>query len=326
MRALMQNSIKIALLFFLLNSAYATELPLDSLRSAFKKDGSDELIDAKTKAIYGEDDRLEVVDADLKLRRAARSVAALFDRGDLSVTTVGKWQLPKTPTLQQANWCSDERFADQIAAAKCTGFLVAPDKLATSAHCVRADNKEFEKGPACSTISVVFDYAISSSGKITTQLDSNQLFQCKEVLGRYLDPQGADWSLIQLDREVPDRKPLGLFLSKVLPVSARFSVIGHPLGLPTKVSINGKLLDKSRPAYFVTDLDTYEGNSGSPVFVEHPEKNTLIVAGILSRGDLDFDSVLQDNGQTCRRSRMCAQTECQGEHVTRASQLPILPD
>ena len=60
----------------------------------------------------------------------------------------------------------------------------------------------------------------------------------------------------------------------------------------------------------MANLDTYGGNSGSPVFNAQNNK----VEGILVRGETDFVS----NGQ-CNVSLVCPSTGCRGEDVTRAT-------
>ena len=62
--------------------------------------------------------------------------------------------------------------------------------------------------------------------------------------------------------------------------------------------------------FFVANLDTYGGNSGSPVFNAASYK----VEGILVRGENDFVT----NG-TCYVSLVCPTTGCRGEDVTRAT-------
>ena len=70
--------------------------------------------------------------------------------------------------------------------------------------------------------------------------------------------------------------------------------------------------------YFVANLDTYGGNSGSPVF----NSDTHEVEGILVRGERDF---VQAGG--CTVSLVCPDTGCRGEDCTRvtrfASHVPI---
>ena len=69
---------------------------------------------------------------------------------------------------------------------------------------------------------------------------------------------------------------------------------------------------KVLPSYFVSNLDTYGGNSGSAVF----NSATNEVVGILVRGDADFFS---QNG--CAVSNRCFASGCRGEDVTRVDLL-----
>jgi hypothetical protein len=61
----------------------------------------------------------------------------------------------------------------------------------------------------------------------------------------------------------------------------------------------------------VANLDTYGGNSGSPVF----NATNHQVEGILVRGENDFVT----NG-SCYVSLVCPTTGCRGEDVTRCSE------
>lgn len=317
------------------NSAVAQGLSLDGLSNAFGGaspemqfsgdvspnhfGSSASSFSASSKSIYGKDDRREVSDSDVLHQQAARSVAALFALDSLAVDTAGNWILPRTPVLTDLDWCPEERFSDQSATATCTAFLINDTQMATSAHCVKPDWDDMADGLACNNLAVVFDHRHPAQGG----LETDQVYHCKELAGHFMDPSGADWSVFELKRAVTDRPALAFFSEHHIPDGATLSVIGHPLGLPMKVSGNAQVLDQSSKEFFVSDLDTYAGNSGSPVFVRQAGESVLLVAGILSRGAVDFEQVLKDNGQTCQQSRWCDEASCQGEHVTRISELPL---
>ena len=69
-------------------------------------------------------------------------------------------------------------------------------------------------------------------------------------------------------------------------------------------------------SFFVCNLDTYGGNSGSPVF----NSSTHELEGILVRGETDF--IVTENG--CRKSNVCPQNDpnfvCRGEDCTRSTE------
>ena len=90
-------------------------------------------------------------------------------------------------------------------------------------------------------------------------------------------------------------------------------VIGHPVGLPLKISAGASVRDASKVGYFVADLDTFGGNSGSPVF----NTATKLIEGILVRGDDDFLA----SPAGCTTMATYAQTGGRGEDVTKISVL-----
>ena len=71
------------------------------------------------------------------------------------------------------------------------------------------------------------------------------------------------------------------------------------------------LLDIREKAIFTANLDTYGGNSGSPVF----NSETHEVEGILVRGDTDFVPLGK-----CMVSAVCPTNGCIGEDCTRVSE------
>jgi hypothetical protein len=93
-------------------------------------------------------------------------------------------------------------------------------------------------------------------------------------------------------------------------------VIGHPVGLPTKFADGANVRNNNNESFFVCNLDTYGGNSGSPVF----NSSTHELEGILVRGETDF--IVTENG--CRKSNVCPQNDpnfvCRGEDCTRSTE------
>ena len=81
--------------------------------------------------------------------------------------------------------------------------------------------------------------------------------------------------------------------------------MGHPSGLPLKVTAGATVRSHKRD-FYVANLDSFEGNSGSPVFNENYE-----VAGILVRGEVDFSHL-----GSCYVSHHCEENRCDGEDVT----------
>jgi len=92
-------------------------------------------------------------------------------------------------------------------------------------------------------------------------------------------------------------------------------IIGHPVGLPAKYAAGAQVRDNSSAAYFVANLDSFGGNSGSPVF----NAETHFVEGVLVRGDTDF----VPHGQ-CSVALVCPTGGCRGEDCTRTTEFAHL--
>jgi S1-C subfamily serine protease len=124
------------------------------------------------------------------------------------------------------------------------------------------------------------------------------------------DP-GADYAVIKLDRKVAGRQPLLVNRFSKLAPGDKLFVIGHPVGLPLKVAVNAVVRDASPKFFFMTDLDTFSGNSGSAVF----NVGNNLIEGILVRGDIDFE----DSSAGCKVASVMPQNGGAGKAVTKIS-------
>lgn len=265
--------------------------------------------DLEQKVIYGDDNRLDIYQTtNLKYVELARSTAAQIDTKNLVRTNGHRNENFKVigPTLAQIGLCSTERFSHQIAGARCSGFIIGKDLLVTAGNCIR-DTED------CSRYSWVFDYKVDSNIESSVVVSSNNIFRCKKIIARSQD----NYALIRLDRAVKGRNPLSFRKEGIIPNDARLFVIGHPIGLPTKVADNGKVRSNQHNNFFVSDLDTYGGNSGSAVF----NTETSEVEGIFVRGEDDFVFNPQRN---CSESRICTSDDCRGEDVARITNFKML--
>ncbi len=274
--------------------------------------------------VYGTDsrrDEYEVQEADI--RAAGRAVAMLvtpddlLDNGD-GTLTLFCGSLAEAYALRTGRLlCPEERFRDQPAPGKATGFLVAPQILATVGHVVScADTHPLDDV-------VVFDFAMADGNAPSLIVRPEQLYTMRKVLA-YNDGI-PDWALVQLDRPVTDRNPLHLRRQGRLADDVNdLWVIGHPLGLPRKYSSGGIVSGNNEPAFFEADLDVNVGNSGSPVL----RGTDLQVEGILFSGNEDFVHSAAYGGR-CDCSLICPdeQGRCDGwEWSTRATYFsPLVP-
>ena len=269
---------------------------------------------ALEKVIYGSDNRVDVFEAtDLLHIELASSTAAQISSEQLRLNSDKSVYKLKGKTLRSAqNICKTERFANQTVAARCSGFLVAPDLLVTAGHCV----KELID---CLNNSWVFDFKLSGAdSEIINTLPAENVYRCKEIVEKSSSSYSDnDYALIRLDREVVDREPLRFRKSGKIKDDARLVVIGHPSGLPTKIADGASVRSNSRSIYFVANLDTFGGNSGSAVFNDE----TGEVEGILVRGELDY---VFDYVNRCKVPKVCEESSCRGEDVTRITNIDAL--
>lgn len=267
-----------------------------------------------SKVIYGTDNRMEVLNSPAIYQHWAKSTAAMVSTHNIKIEN-GEYVLSEVKTLEQRGICSDERFANQLAPAKCSGFLISPDLLVTAGHCVW--NKI-----GCNVNYWIFDYQLNSDGTSKSKISSDNLYRCKEVVARAYEPQRSiDYAVLKLDRPVTNRTFLKLRQAGKVPDSTPVIVIGHPSGISTKITDSGEITNNAGVTSFFTNLDTFEGNSGSPVI----NSDTGFVEGIFVYGDMDY---YHDDASNCKRPRRCTYFDmnCLGEEASRISniQLPFL--
>ncbi len=200
--------------------------------------------------------------------------------------------------------CHDEKFSrDPSLSYACTGFLVAPDLIVTAGHCmVNTGQSRNQQKTFCEAFSWLFDYQNLSDGSVTlTDIPADKMYGCKEIIYAVRDeaPPYRDFAIVKLSRAVKDREPLKISAAPIRP-GDKVSMIGYPLGTPAKLSSDARvLLNIESSQSFITNLDAFEGNSGSPVF---NEKNEVI--GILT-GGTPVAPLHQDVHLTCARYNRC---------------------
>lgn len=256
----------------------------------------------QNKVIYGEDNRLQyfqVRRADV--REVADSTAAVVRTTSLSQAPNGKTNIRAQSFQRNAGVCSSEPFSQEPSGAFCSAFLVGDDMMATAGHCIDSAR--------CPQSSFVFTYRMSSQNQAPTEVDSSEVYSCEAVLER-AQTGAEDFALVKLDRPVRGHRVLTLAKTPAQAGDSLF-VVGHPSGIPTKVTEKGWVRSVS-PQYFTASLDTYGGNLGSAVFNEA----TLEVVGILVRGESDF---VYDSQNRCLMSNRCPEDGCRGEDVTHIS-------
>ena len=274
------------------------------------------------KSIYGEDNRLDQFQMSAQMKGLTESVVSLWESA--SVTAEGSGFKLKTQKYGDRDFgggkklCPAEKYREQAVGAFCSGSLVGEDLVMTAGHCVTTEAK-------CADTKLVFGFAVTKEGEAgVTTVPAANVYSCSKIVKRFLggepgseNPEGQrlgpDYALIKLDRKVTGRAPLAVNRGASLKAGDGLFVIGHPVGLPVKLAGEATVRDFSKIGYFVADLDTFGGNSGSPVFNLATNK----IEGILVRGDDDFE--LSPAG--CVTMSTYEQTGGRGEDVTKVGEI-----
>lgn len=261
------------------------------------------------RVIYGDDDRQDIyqVTNSRDVELAASTVVLI--NADKLTRSGDKFEIAADTFQREFGLCESEPFKDQFSGGFCSGSQVGEDLIITAGHCV-------VNASECESTKFVFGYAVTKEGEYPTSTLASEVYGCKEIVARKQEGTGADFALIRTDRAITGHKPLKINRATDLKAGDKVGVIGHPSGLPVKVAFGAsEVRDVSKPGYFVANLDTYGGNSGSAVF----NTRTGLIEGILVRGENDF---VYQNG--CRVSNVCKANECRGEDVTKISALATL--
>jgi V8-like Glu-specific endopeptidase len=264
----------------------------------------------RQKGVYGSDRRKEFFDIqDANAVQAANSVAAIVPSSTFQQTNKGL-QISQTTFGDAYHLCSDQAYYSEPVAPGCTAFVVKDDIVATAGHCV---------GMLASS-RIVFGFrAEKQDGQVhyNTLIPESQVYRAVQVVAQKEESAGVDFALVKVDRPMVDHPPLKLHTNGDVSIGNFVYVIGYPSGLPLKLADGAVVSDVAVNGYFVSNLDTFGGNSGSPVL--NPASN--LVEGILVRGGTDFRTV-----GTCQQAFTCPKnpdgtSDCSGEASTLMSRV-----
>jgi V8-like Glu-specific endopeptidase len=266
----------------------------------------------RQKALYGEDRRRDFYEIQDPIQLAVvNSVGALVKPNHYIETPDGVELVGKSLGLEK-KLCSGQNYETQPVVSYCTAFVVGQDLIATAGHCVPADLK---------SIRLVFGYRTvrpyENDIHVIKVIPKTQVYKvvdivkCKydgwdkenaQCIGNGKGGRTPDYAVLRVDRPIRDHQALPLDTSRGVAVQQELYVVGYPLGLPTKLADQGVVREVSDEGYFVSNLDTFAGNSGSPVLLS----GSLMVEGILVRGENDF--LYQG---TCQVALVCPEgTDC----------------
>lgn len=253
---------------------------------------------------YGENDLRDYYQAGQVMRKLSESTVALFSpRALIADPDSGGFKLGSRTLQGRFNLREGETFNSQPSEAYCSGVLVGEDLVLTAGHCFQPH----PKGGPCGQVRFLFGYALNRAGETPSSFPAEDVYTCSSILvqqvreekdgqghnfvcrngsctNRPLNGNGADFALVRLDRKVSGRHPLAISRTAIR-AGASVGAIGYPSGMPVKIQEQGaRVRSVSGQGFFVADLDTFGGNSGSPVF----NLETFKIEGILIRGGVDY--------------------------------------
>lgn len=170
------------------------------------------------------------------------------------------------------------RYAGQLSLTIGTGFLVGENKLMTALHILAGHEQD---------VVYVFDFHTDVHGK--DPIPSQVLAIAGKSMVYSAEHDVALVTLDVSDHQLSDRAYLRFPKRNANPSpNAPLYAVGYPQGLPVKLAMIGQVVGHRTASTFSTNLDTFHGNSGSPVL----NLNTNLVEGMLVRGypDLDYAS------------------------------------
>lgn len=240
----------------------------------------------------------------------AKCVMAIISRDSLQFDGKGKYvYLSKSSFGEKFGLCG-EVFSTEPAFSSGTGFVVGEQTMITANHCI--DSSNYHK------FYFVFDFILDSNKNFHRIIDESKVYEAKSLKGHYDVIQKIDYSIVRLNKKVPQFRVRPLKRAGGTGNGREYHVIGTPGGLPLKVAGNAKVKRNNHSEYFTILSDTYVGNSGSPVF----NSDTHEIEGILVGGGKDWGFKKID-GVPCAFSLICP-SRCDhapdGERVSRVSQ------
>jgi hypothetical protein len=274
-------------------------LPKPPANAAFSEVASDKLRKAfesmyVQKAVYNNNtyNISEIQDSAVKTN--AEKVFCIIDKHKLSLRgrkKIIRYECNPANTVKslesicesQTNW----KFCLEQCLSNCTGFAISDSLIVTAGHCV----SQYALNNIC------FVYGYKATGKDYFEFDTTDIYQGVEVVD-YVQANEIDYAVVKVNKKIPKFRIVNYSTKPLADQNAEYYMLGYPLGVPLKVSFGGKVVSNNNPHYFLLSIDSFGGNSGSPVL----NYNTNAVEGILFKGTVDF---LEDEKKGCRYFTVC---------------------
>lgn len=232
----------------------------------------------------------------------SESVGMVVELENLQQVSKTVYKLDISQSLgEKLSLCKDEAFYDQPCTGIGTAFITDTKSMLTALHVLERPLRFY---------AVIFNYqVISKNGVVNAFIQQDDIYFPQQILNSNNE---LDVALFSVDRNF--NRPVLQWENAKHKKNENSEVytIGFPSGLPMKIALNASVLEAQHPLYFYTSLDSFQGNSGSPVF----NFNTHKVIGVLVSGELDY----RFNGN-CNESPVCSYPYCKGEKVMRIEEI-----
>jgi len=195
-----------------------------------------------------------------------------------------------------------------------TGFLIGDNRILTARHVIKGISNK-ERGDNIKKLRIIFNYKLDEcDASDVIRVSYRDVYRVSRIVnegkGSYYLNRKSDWCVLELDRKVEPILKLEINDEKQsvnkLRIGQKLIMIGHPAGMPLTAALKGRILRRpsllsTRNAYFCS-LDSFHGNSGSPVFT-YPDFELIglyvsgkpkdIDDGVITRSDENSEKIKQ---------------------------------
>lgn len=207
--------------------------------------------------IYGLDNRREVWNLSGGQKDAADATVAVFHTKHVTIDceSCDMAHIKTVAFGEDRNLCKGQRFYCQRSRPRATAVLVDEQKI-VSAHHVIDDVKD-----GLNKLCFVFGFRTRYDGTTVTDVPKDDVY-----FGENMTVCGGDCAVITLKKKVRRHEPVQIRRTPLPDTGQPIYMIGHPSGLPAKLTDDAVIFDHADPNDFHADLDAFYHNSGSPIF------------------------------------------------------------
>jgi len=195
---------------------------------------------------------------------------------------------PRRPAnLRLAPWNALGRVQTELG-ARCTGVMVAPDRVLTAAHCLIAPRTRNFVQPGSVHFLLGYDRGQwAAQARVRTYVTG-------DGYDAERGPAGADWALLTLERPIGDSRRVLPLLRQVPPARTPVMLGGYQQDRPevlmadTDCRVLGLRRSPDGHAVIVHDCAGTRGASGAPLLAQLANGAGWGVAGVLSSVSADM--------------------------------------